>query len=256
MDPKTVLVVHPNPATHRKVDEALGQTGFPVLHTRGSQGLTEVIEGQQVDVVLSAITLDSTNGYDLGRTLRDRFPAALIFLLAGGFEVYNVDRAESCGVDGRIGVPFTPIGLRAVLEDKLGALPRLSELPEPPLVGLGEVPSYAGAILVDDVATPQVPTGSPPPRPGPPGTEERLASFLPRDHRAAKLVAVDPSVVGPALEKAVLEVLPEVVEGALRTALASSPEFRTIVAEAVSEVLKARLPEIAAQVLAHRDADA
>lgn len=253
MDPKTVLVVHPNPATHRKVDEALGQTGFPVLHTRGSQGLTEVIEGQQVDVVLSAITLDSTNGYDLGRTLRDRFPAALIFLLAGGFEVYNVDRAESCGVDGRIGVPFTPIGLRAVLEDKLGALPRLPDLP---LVGPGAVPTYVGAILVDDVATPHVPTGSAPPRPGPPGTEERLASFLPRDHRAAKLVAVDPSVVGPALEKAVLEVLPEVVEGALRTALASSPEFRAIVAEAVSEVLKARLPEIAAQVLPHRDADA
>ena len=248
MDPKTVLVVHPNPATHRKVDEALGQTGFPVLHARGSEGLDEVLDGQSVDVVLSAITLDSTNGYDLGRTLRDRFPAALIFLLAGGFEVYNVGRAEACGVDGRIGVPFTPIGLRAVLEDKLGVLPRLPELPRE---GRGDVPVYEGAILVEDAAAAAAAPACVPvsaARPGPPATEERLASFLPRDHRPAKLVAVDPTVVGPALEKAVLEVLPEVVEGALRTALASSPDFRQVVADAVREVVAERLPEIAEQV--------
>ncbi len=253
MDPKTVLVVHPNPATHRKVDEALGRTGFPVLHARGSEGMDDVLEGQQVDVVLSAITLDSTNGYDLARNLRDRFPAALIFLLAGGFEVYNGSRAESCGVDGRIGVPFTPIGLRAVLEDKLGKLPRLPDLPT---AGSGDVPTYDGAILVEDADA--GPAGLPTlaaPRPGPPASEERLASFLPRDHRPVKRVSVDPTVVGPALEKAVLEVLPEVVEGALRTALASSPDFRQVVADAVSEVLQARLPEITEQVLAREQSD-
>ncbi len=76
MDPKTVLVLHPNPATHRKVDEALGQSGFPVLHARDASSLDPLLDGQQVDVVLSAITLETTNGYDLARTLRDRFPAA------------------------------------------------------------------------------------------------------------------------------------------------------------------------------------
>lgn len=254
MDPKTVLVVHPNPATHRKVDEALGQTGFPVLHARGSDGLDDMLQDQQVDVVLSAITLDSTNGYDLARTLRDRHPAALIFLLAGGFEVYNAERASASGVDGRIGVPFTPIGLRAVLDEKLGVLPRLPDLPG---VGGGDVPAYDGAILVDDHALGPAPVASarPGPRPGPPISEERLASFLPRDHRPAKFVSVDPLIVGPALERAVLEVLPEVVEGALRTALASSPDFRRVVAEAVNDVLQARLPEIAERVLARQQTD-
>ena len=68
-------------------------------------------------------------------------------------------------------------------------------------------------------------------------------------------MTVDPLVVGPALERAVLDVLPEVVEGALRTALSSSPEFRQMVAEAVSEVLATRLPEIADRVLAQQDDD-
>ncbi len=247
MDPKTVLVVHPNPATHRKVDEALAQAGYPVLHVRDASALTEVLDGEQVDVVLSAITLDTTNGYDLARSLRDRFPAALIFLLAGGFEVYNRQRADSAGVDGRIGVPFTAISLRAVLEEKLGPLPRLEELPA---VGRGDVPDYEGALLADDpsVATVAVPPVGP--RPGPPVSEERLASFLPRDHRPPKVVSVDPLVVGPALERAILEVLPEVVEGALRTALASSPDFRQVVTEAVQDVLQARLPEITDRVMA------
>jgi CheY-like chemotaxis protein len=247
MDPKTVLVVHPNPATHRKVDEALGQTGFPVLHASGSGGLNEVLVDAQVDVVLSAITLDSTNGYDLARTLRERYPAALIFLLAGGFEVYNRDRAQACGVDGRIGVPFTPIGLRAVLEDRLGPMPRL---PDPTGSPGGDVPAYRGAILVDDIEPPPLA-----PQAAPPISQERLASFLPRDHRPVKVVSVDPLVVGPALERAVMEVLPEVVEGALRTALASSPDFRRVVAEAVKEVLQERLPEITERLLARQNAE-
>ncbi len=251
MDPKTVLVVHPDPVTHRKVDQALVQTGFLVLHNRGSEGLDEVLVDQQVHVVLSAITLDGSNGYDLSRELRDRFPAALILLLAGGFEVYNVERAGACGVDGRLGVPFTPISLRAILEEKLGPLPRQAG-------GESETSAEVSGRFeanFEGGRTQPVGQGLGGGRPTPPISEERLASFLPRDHRPAKVVTVDPLVVGPALERAVLDVLPEVVEGALRTALSSSPEFRQMVAEAVSEVLATRLPEIADRVLAQQDDD-
>ena len=46
-------------------------------------------------------------------------------------------------------------------------------------------------------------------------SQERIASILPRDYRELPLVQVDPEVVIPALERAVLEVLPEVVEAVL-----------------------------------------
>ncbi len=167
--------------------------------------------------------------YDLARAMRERYPAALVYLLAGGFDVYDEVRATECGVDGKISVPFTARSLRSKVEEAIGLVgfglpeitsPDLSELPD-------AVPSYDGPLVG--------------PRHNVPVSEERLATFLPRDFRQPEPVSVDPEVVGPALERAILEVLPEVVEGVLRNALVSSPEFREIVAQAVEKAVKEEL---------------
>lgn len=161
--------------------------------------------------------------------MRERYPAALVYLLAGGFDVYDEVRATECGVDGKISVPFTARSLRSKVEEAIGLVgfglpeitsPDLSELPD-------AVPSYDGPLVG--------------PRHNVPVSEERLATFLPRDFRQPEPVSVDPEVVGPALERAILEVLPEVVEGVLRNALVSSPEFREIVAQAVEKAVKEEL---------------
>jgi Arc/MetJ family transcription regulator len=88
--------------------------------------------------------------------------------------------------------------------------------------------------------------------PTPPVTEERLATFLPRDYRQVPLVQVDPEVVGPAVERAILEVLPEVVEAILRHALGSSTAFRELVSASVDEAVRDALPEVATRVVRER----
>jgi hypothetical protein len=88
--------------------------------------------------------------------------------------------------------------------------------------------------------------------PSPPISEERLATFLPRDYQDVPLVQVDPDVVGPAVERAILEVLPEVVEAVLRHALGSSTAFRNLVSAAVDESVRETLPDIAAKVVRER----
>jgi hypothetical protein len=63
---------------------------------------------------------------------------------------------------------------------------------------------------------------------------------------------VDPDVISPAVERAILEVLPEVVEAVLRTALGSSNAFRDLVAAAVDESVREALPEIATRAVRER----
>ena len=66
------------------------------------------------------------------------------------------------------------------------------------------------------------------------------------------IVAVDGEVVGPALERAVMEVLPEVVEAVLRNAVTNSPAFRELLSVAVEEAVRTQLPAIASRVVEDR----
>jgi CheY-like chemotaxis protein len=232
---KTVLVVDPNPSTRGRVEQAFAGTEFRALFAGGFEEAREHADNGSLDLILSAVRLPEGSGYELASSLRDQHPAALVFLMAGGFEVYDAARAKSSGVDGRISVPFTPTGLRARVEQAIGPL-QVDDSTYPP-VGLEPVgdalPSYTGPLLVEEVG----------PAPTPAVSEERLATFVPRDFRSPDPVSVDPAVVGPALEKAILEVLPEVVESVLRAQLASKTPLRSVVESAVRDAVAAHLSD-------------
>jgi DNA-binding response OmpR family regulator len=111
----------------------------------------------------------------------------------------------------------------------------------------GELPEFDGAIMpISEDREPIVrerhqgrrPLGVPDPQYRPPTSSERIATFLPRDYEELPRVAVDPAVVGPAVEQAILEVLPEVVETVLRRTLETSGTLREIVEAAVEEAVK------------------
>jgi len=257
MPHKTILVVDPNPATHRKVGDAFRGAGFAMVNARDRSEVDSKLNGTQIDLILSAVSLPGGNGYDLARDLRDKYPAALVYLLSGGFEVYDARRAEDSGVDGRIPLPFTSESLRAVVEDALGPIIS-TDAPDAPADTLANFTNYEPGPLEtsteDLVPLTEAPTApAPTPVHPPPVSDERLATFLPRDYRDAEPVVVDPDVVMPALERAVLEVLPEVVEGILRNALGSSAAFRDLVAGAIDESVRNMTPEIARQVIAEHE---
>lgn len=247
-----VLVVDPNPATFRRVEVALQGSGFGLLSARDAVEASTITEGVDLAVVLSSASLPRGNGYDLARQLRERHPAAAVFLLAGGFEVYNRQRGVDAGVTDQISKPFTAEGLRAHLEQVLGPLPGHSS-------GAGAAGDEAGVEELGGssieplvMTSPVAPRAAPPLGGRPPASDERVATFLPRDYQQLEPVAVDPEVVGPALERAILEVLPEVVQRVLRHSLAASPAFRDILEVAVEDAVRAQLPEIAERVVKER----
>ena len=248
-----VLVVDPNPTTARRVEEALKGSGFGFLTARDAAEATSVTEGVDLAVVLSSASLPRGNGYDLARALRERHPAAAVFLLAGGFEVYNSQRATEAGVVGQVRKPFTSEGLRAHLEQVLGPLGNGAA--GAPLLDSGaELEELADGVLEPILAPTPAAAPGPAPRAAtrPPASDERIATFLPRDYQQLEPVAVDPEVVGPAMERAILEVLPLVVQRILRHSLVASPEFRDLVEVAVDEAVRAQLPELAERVVRER----
>ncbi len=118
----TVLVVDPNPSTLRRAEEALAGRAFQVLSARDAHEALSNAEQLDLAVVLAAAALPRGNGYDLARTVRERWPAAVVVLLSGGFEIYQKARAEECGVAAHLSKPFKASRLVALLEEGVGPL--------------------------------------------------------------------------------------------------------------------------------------
>lgn len=245
MEHPCVLVVDPNPATLSRVQSALNGTAFEVIAARDAVEAEEHASTKNLSVVLSCTGLPRGNGYDLARTLLARHPDANVLLMSGGFEVYNRSRAEQSGVSGQISKPFSAEGLRQRLESLLGALPEasVSSAPAPsPMDTIRDMqPEQTDEIINDGYE--------------PPLQQERISTFLPRDFQQVPAVGASVTPLEPALEAAMAEVLPEVVEAVIRRTLQSSTAFRDLVEVAVDEAVRAHLPEIARRVIRERIAE-
>lgn len=246
----TVLVVDPSPQTAQRVEEALADTGYSIARAGSAAEVDPLLDAEEIAVVLAAVNFPRGNGYDLARQVKARHPEAVVFLLAGGFEVYNADRAGEVGVAGRISRPFTVEGLRKHLEAALGPLnTEPEELPDEAAAGLDAEPAVA-EVIPEPMPEAVAPAGPPPDRGA--VEDEWLPTFLPRDYKTWPAVRVDPTVVGPAMERAILEVLPVVVETVLRNVLQTSPAFREVIEAAVDEAVRARIGPIARRVIRER----
>ena len=232
-----VLVVDPNPATHRRFTDAYPSAGWTVEVARDAQEAKAVADAQPVLLALLSASIPGGSGYQLAEDLKKTHPGATVLLMTGGYEVYNRFRAEAAGVAGHLAKPFTTASLQELVAQTFGTVP---SAPAPP-----PAPSDSPAAALADVPSLQTPLTS----------AERVATILPRNYDDLPLVAVDPEVVAPALERAVLDVLPEVVEAVLRQALHGSPAFRDLVSAAVAEAVADTVPEVATRLVKARLAE-
>ncbi len=271
---RTVLVVDPNPNTRERVAAAITGNDFDIVDAKDAPEAETTAATKNVVLVLACASLPRGNGYDLASRLRITHPRAVVFLLSGGFEAFDSGRAQLAGVVGRIPKPFSSDTLLFHINAAVGALSNLGhdDLPvvepaelepaslepiadkaataPPPGTERRELPEFDGSLVPisedHDPEKPIVrerkkgrrPVGLPDAHYRPPSSSERIATFLPRDYEDLPRVAVDPAVVGPAIEQAILEVLPEVVETVLRRTLETSGAFRDLVQAAVEEAIR------------------
>lgn len=232
-----VLVVDPNPLTHRRVTEALGGSSMQLIFARDAVEAEQKSKDKSISLLLSSAVLPRGNGYDLTRSVVARCPGAVSFLLTGGFEVYNAARAAEAGVAGQIPKPFSV----ELLRDQVRSALQVGRPEEAPTTELDDLPVEIKLDALEEQRNYSPPTGG-----------ERVATFLPRDYGEVPVVAVDPQVIGPAIERAILEVLPEVVDVVLRRVLQSSSSFRDLVEVAVDEAVRAQVPAIAQRLVQER----
>lgn len=239
---RLVLVADPDPAAARKVKSALQGFAFEVRQAATFQDAVEASKQGSPAALFCALNLAGGTGYDLALTLRSAHPHMAILFLCGGFDVLDPARARSSGMDASLRRPLSPEGIVGVLEQVLGALPQEEPIPEPIPVEVEPLP--------DD---PFGPVDGAPARPRAPlSTTERVATFIPHDYESLPQVTVDPSVVNVAMERAILAVLPEVLEIVLEKALRDSNSMRGLVSEAIQRAVKEQLPAIARSVIHER----
>ena len=248
MPPSRVMVVDANPATARLFRKALEGTELQLIAATSMAQAIEHAADPDLVAIFSAVSVPGGNGYELTRRVVSHRPSMAVFLLWGGFEAFDEDRAMIAGARAGLRRPFSGHAVLALLEDLMGVMPVAATQLEPVEPLEEDLP--VGSIEPLDV------TGSMPAHvpelPQPPAGDERLATFVPADYDEIPPVRIDREEISVALERAVLAVLPEVLEALLAKALVQPGRSRAVVEAAVAQAVGEQLPDVVEQVLRER----
>jgi CheY-like chemotaxis protein len=99
---KTILVVDDHDTTRQTIVRMLEAGGFAVrTATNGADALDRLEkESDEIDIVLSDVTMPGMNGIDLSYHIRERFPKMPVAIVSG--DVSELERS----IIGRFDVPF------------------------------------------------------------------------------------------------------------------------------------------------------
>ena len=99
---KTVLVVDDHDATRQTIARMLEAGGFTVRQaSSGTEALQRLAtEGDEIDLVLSDVTMPGMSGIDLSYQIRERYPTVPVAIVSG--DVSELERS----IIGRADVPF------------------------------------------------------------------------------------------------------------------------------------------------------
>ncbi len=245
MAANVVMVVDANPATARRVQRALQGTELEVISAGSLPKAMERAADPELVAIFSAVSIPGGNGYELTRRVVEHRPSMAVFLLWGGFEAFDEDRAMVAGVRAGVRRPFSNEVILAQLEELMGAVPVSSTSLEPM-----EPPEEVLPVGSIEPLEPNGHTG--PGLPQPPVADERLATFVPADYDEIPPVRIDREEISVALERAVLAVLPEVVEAVLDKAITQPGRVRAVVDEIVAGAVAEQLPAVLERSLRER----
>ncbi len=270
MLPSAVLVVDSSPITANRVREALAGSGLELVIAADRAQAEAALLRPDLGLLLISTHFPGGDGYEFAAAAHRRHAEAVIYLLCASADGYDENRATAIGVDGAIVRPFSVETVQRHIEAVYGPLgdevPHLDasamSIEDEDTVESVEVDPTDVVDVMEDAVVLDLesigmiePDPLPAPEPLPDVADERVSSFVPRDWRTHPPVRVDPKVVGPAIERAILEVLPEVVEVVLAKAFLNSGSFRNLLEVAVDEAVRDQLPAIARKLIRERLAE-
>lgn len=112
----------------------------------GSEAL-ELVKSWNPDIVLADVIMPQMNGYELCRAIKqqEETSSVPVLLLAGTFEAFDEDEANSVGANGFITKPFESGELIEKVKNLVGGLPEAPQADQPPAEPAVQAVPDAGA---------------------------------------------------------------------------------------------------------------
>ena len=130
-----VLVVDDEENQAKVLSMGLRLEGFDVVSAVDADGATRHLEGGAVDVAIIDLMMPGTNGIELARQIRARYPATRVILMSAyHLSLRQLERAE-CGAVGFVPKPYMLDDLVTFVRAKLASGPasvRVLETVQPP----------------------------------------------------------------------------------------------------------------------------
>jgi DNA-binding NarL/FixJ family response regulator len=109
-DSRPILIVDDATSYRELVATLLRQAGFDVAEASSAEQALEVMDGEAPALVLLDVVLPEMSGYELCRTLRERFGETLPIIFLSGTRIDSLDSVAGLlvGADDYIVKPFVP----------------------------------------------------------------------------------------------------------------------------------------------------
>ncbi len=122
------LVVDDEEPLRRVISIVLEQAGHKVFTAASGNEALAVLAREKVDLVISDIVMPETDGTELVREIRTKFPLMKIISMSGGGNYLTaalcLKLADQMGASGILSKPFTPAQLMESVEHALASPPK------------------------------------------------------------------------------------------------------------------------------------
>jgi DNA-binding response OmpR family regulator len=131
-----VFVADASPSSARAVELALPAPEFDVRTFDDGLAAIEAVRERLPDVLLTAFSLPSRDGYELGSFVRSQSGGGQValFFLRGIFEAFDMPRIARVAYDGIVQKPFDGESLASIVREAIGQKREMVFLPEEPAI--------------------------------------------------------------------------------------------------------------------------
>ena len=107
---KTILMVDDEPENRRIYSEILNDSGYKVIdEPDGASALSDIRQGEKIDLVITDYKMPDMNGLELVATLRNILPSIPVLILTAYTSIENYFQSLSLGVFEYIAKPVGKI---------------------------------------------------------------------------------------------------------------------------------------------------
>jgi two-component system cell cycle sensor histidine kinase/response regulator CckA len=117
--PHTILVVEDEPELRELVEFVLSEAGYQVLAAASGEKALEVVDGQDIDLLLTDVRMRGMGGFALAKKLRDQRPTVKVLYVTGYPD--DMEKLGSPGLFGKLlWKPLLPSQIIAEVREALG----------------------------------------------------------------------------------------------------------------------------------------